>query len=206
MLIAAWAQPPAADSQENRFDVEPRGSVLPDDGGPANDIPGFGIIARYWLDDRWFAGAALDAYEYDFRKPTTLVRVAQNPTVDVIDAPGEVTVLSGMIGRRFGENDGGFDWFWTAGVGVGFPDVADVAGPTNMGGTFDLTFDGRAEFRLMTTLGTSYHFTPKWFAAFAARLEHRFVDATITDRESGATDTEDAQSPVGAYISLGYSF
>ena len=45
------------------------------------------------------------------------------------------------------------------GLGVGFPDVDDIGGPTATGGTFDLTYDAKTEFHVVGTLGTTYHFT-----------------------------------------------
>jgi hypothetical protein len=60
------------------------------------------------------------------------------------------------------------------GLGVGFPDVDDIGGPTATGGTFDLTYDAKTEFHVMGTLGTTYHFTSIWAVTLAARVEHHF--------------------------------
>ena len=58
------------------------------------------------------------------------VGLRQDPTVDVIDALADSTVLSGAIGRLYNETDNGFDWFWTLGIGFASPSVDDVSGPT----------------------------------------------------------------------------
>ncbi len=196
----------AAYSEEARYEVGFRGNVLLGDGVPANDILGLGVIGRYALRNGWFAGAALDFYNYDFERPSLVAGIVQDPAVKVIDADGSNTVLSGFVGRQYGNMSRGFDWFWTAGLGIGFPDVDDISGPTAAGGTFDLTVDAKTEIHLMATLGTSYHFNPAWSASLAARFEHHFMDITVTDRVSGATGTLDSQSPIGAYLSINYGF
>ncbi len=206
LLTALFSLIATASAQESRYQVGLRGNVLLGDGVPANDILGFGVIGRYALHDGWFAGAALDFYDYDFERTSDVVGILQDPAVKAIDAAASNTVLSGFFGRRYGESQRGFDWFWTAGLGIGFPDVDDIGGPTALGGTFDLTTDAGTEFHLMGTLGTSYHLTPTWSATFAARLEHQFMDILVTDRVTGATGKVDSQSPVGAYLSINYEF
>lgn len=193
-------------AEESKVDLGLRFNVLLGDGVPANDILGLGVIGRYQLKDGWFVGAALDAYEYDFERPSTVLGITQDPTVDVVDALADSTVISALLGRQFGNSDRGFDWFWSAGVGVGMPSVDNVAGPTDSGGTFDLTFDANTEIHLMLALGTTYDFSPSWSASFAARVEHHFMDILVEDRVTGATATVDSQTPLGAYISLNYSF
>jgi hypothetical protein len=205
-FLALFSLVSTAYSDEPRYEIGLRANVLLGDGVPANDILGFGVIGRYKLRDGWFAGAALDVYDYDFERPSPLVGIQQDPAVKTIDAAASNTVLSGFVGRHYGETSRGFDWFWTAGLGVGFPDVDDISGPTATGGTFDLTFDASTEIHVMGTLGTTYHFTPIWSVTLAARLEHHFMDIQVTDRITGATGKVDSQSPHGAYLSVNYSF
>ena len=193
-------------AQERGIDLGARTTVLLGDGTPANDIPGYGLIGRYWLDNGWFITGTLDAYEYDFERPAALVGIMQDPNVDVIDATGESTVLGAMIGKKFGETDSSFDWFWSAGVAVGFPDIGDVSGPTDSGGMFDMTFDVGTEYHLTTALGGEYQFNPQWYATLAARLEQHFIDILVTDRISGNTRVQDNQLTHGAYLSLSYQF
>ena len=126
--------------------------------------------------------------------------------MDVIDADGTSTVLGGLIGREYGDANTGWRWFWSLGLGVGIPNVDDISGPIDGGGTFDLDIDAGTEIQLLSTLGTSYYFTSKWSASFTARVEHHFMDIRITDRVSGAETSIDSQTPVGAYLSLNYRF
>ena len=204
VTLVLLAGPGQAD--ESKYELGLRGNVLLGDGVPSNDILGAWVIGRYSLDNGWFIGAGLDAYEYDFERPWRIVDLRQDPNVDVIDAAADSSVLSGSFGRLYSETDHGFDWFWTLGVGFASPDVEDVAGPTDTGGTFDLMFDVGDEIHLMASLGTTYNFSASWSASFAARIEHHFMDVLITDRISGNTAKIDSQSPIGASISLNFRF
>lgn len=198
---------PIAYADSSNFELQLRGGVLLGDGVPANDILGVGVIARFYRQNGWFFGATLDNYQYDFEVPSDrVVGIPQDPAVDDIDADASNTVLGGFFGRQYGSQDDGFDWFWTLGVGVGFPDVKDVSGPTAGGGIYDLTFDAKTEIHLMGVLGTSYHFNERWSATAAARAEHHFMDITVTDRVSGMTGQVDSQSPLGGYLSVNYRF
>jgi hypothetical protein len=205
-LLALISLVSTAHCEEPQYEISLRGNVLLGDGVPANDMLGFGAIGRRHLSDGWFAGMSLDTYDYDFERPSLIVGIPQDPAVKTIDASASNTVVGGFLGRQYGNRDRGFDWFWTAGLGIGFPDVSDISGPTDTGGTFDLTFDASTEIHLLTTLGTSYHFTPAWAVSLALRLEHHFMDITVTDRVTGATGNVDSQSPHGAYLSVDYSF
>ncbi len=195
-----------ARSDETRNEIGLRANVLLGDGVPANDILGLGVIGRYSLKDGWFVGAGLDVYVYDFERPWRIVGIEQDPSVDTIDASADSIVISGSFGRLYNETDHGFDWYWTLGVGLASPNVDDVAGPTDSGGTFDLTFDVGNEIHLMAAIGSSYNFSKSWSASFAARVEYHFMDVLITDRISGNTAKIDSQSPIGAFLSLNYRF
>lgn len=206
VILLALSPSTDAFAQESKIDIGLRANVLLGDGVPANDILGAGVIGRYRLNNGWFVGAGIDGYKYDFERPASILGIAQDPNVDVIDAKADSTVLFGSFGRLYNETDRGFDWFWSLGLGFASPSVEDVSGPTDTGGTFDLTFDVGNEIHLMGTLGTSYNFSSRWSTSFAARVEHHFMDVLVTDRVTGATAKIDSQSPVGAYLSLNYRF
>lgn len=200
------ANAPAATAAENQYEIGLRGNVLLGDGVPANDILGYGLIGRYYLNDGWFIGAALDTADFDFERPYRILGIEQDPNVKAIDAKASTVVLSASIGRQYGNTDRGFDWFWTAGLGLGFPDVENAFGPTDTGGAFLVTTDAGTEYHLMSALGSTYHFSPQWSVTAAARLEYHVMDYKVTDQVSGTTGTVDSQTPIGAYLSLNYSF
>jgi hypothetical protein len=198
--------PQKIDPEQNKIDMSLRTNVLVGDGRSSSDILGYGVIGRYYLSSGWFAGATLDSYEYDYEHALHLDGNIQDPADSEVDALATNTVISGFIGRLYGGSERGFDWFWTAGLGVGFPGINNFSGNTDGGGAFALTYDTSTELHLTGSIGTSYRFTPTWSATFAARLEHHFIEVTATDSVSGTTSTIDAQSPLGAYLSIDYRF
>ena len=195
-----------SNSGQNRVDLSLRTNVLLGDGQSSKEILGYGVIGRYYLSSGWFTGATLDNYEYDYGHATHVGGITQGSADSEIDALATNTVISGFIGRLYGGSNQGFDWFWTAGLGVGFPDINNFSGYTNGGEPFALTYEADTEIHLTSSIGTSYHFTSTWSATFAARLEHHFMEVTATDSVSGSTSTIDAQSPLGAYLSIDYRF
>lgn len=206
VLLAISCSATLAQEAPGKFDIGLRGSVLLGDGVPANDILGFGVIARYRLNKGWFLGAGIDRYEYDFEHPAKLVGLVQDPNESDIDAAADSTVINFLAGKLYNETDHGFDWFWSAGIGFTTPNVDDVSGPTDTGGMFDITFDVGSEIHVMGTIGTSYNFSSSWSTSFSARIEHHFMDILVTDRVTGNTAQIDSQTPIGAYISLNYKF
>ncbi len=204
LLALVVAVPALADDSKNQLGL--RANVLVGSGKPANDILGAGLIGRRYRDDGWFYGGSIDTYAYDFERPASYVGLMQDPNVDVIDADGSNTVIAGFLGREYDADDGGFRWFWTAGMGLGFADVDDVSGPTDTGGTFDLTFKVDTEVHVMGTLGAVYDFSPKWSTTLSTRFEHHFMGIQITDQVTGNTSSIDSQTVMGAYLSLNYRF
>jgi len=192
-------------SAQSNIEVGLRGNVLLGDGQPANDILGAGLMGKYYLTDGWFVAATLDVYDYDFERPYKTVGIEQDPNVKTIDSTIRTTALGGAIGRHYGDKSG-FDWFWSAGVGVGFPDTTNISGPTDSGGTFDLVIDAKTEIQIMTTLGTTYYLSDRWSFTAAARAEHHFLDITVVDQVSGATGKVESQTPLGAYLSVNVAF
>jgi hypothetical protein len=201
VILASVVQ---AEEPRNEFGF--RANVLLGDGIPANDVLGAGLIGRRYLNDGWFVGGSLDTYVYDFERPAKLVGIRQDPIADVVDADGTTTVVAGFVGREYGDANNGFRWFWSLGLGIAADSVDDVSGPTDNGGTFDLTFDTGNNVQVQGAIGTSWYFSSRWSASFTARLERHFMDIKVTDRISGATSSVDSQTPVGGYLSLNYRF
>jgi hypothetical protein len=206
MMLVLVCALPASYGQESQWALGLRGNVMLGDGLPANDMLGFGLISRYYLNGGWFAGAGVDSTEFDFAHTSAILGIPQDPATKAIDAAATNTIFSAFMGRQYGDMSKGFDWFWTAGIGVGFPDVEDVSGPVAGGGTFDITTTSGTEIHLITSLGTSYHFSSLWSATFAARVEQHFMDYRLTDRVTGTTSTVDSQTPIGVSISLNRQF
>lgn len=192
--------------QESQWELGLRSNAISGDGLPTNDMLGFGVISRFYLNNGWFAGAAIDTAEYDFEHTSAILRKSQDLSTNAIDAAATNTIFSAFMGRQYGDMSKGFDWFWTAGLGVGFPDIEDVSGPVNGGGSFDISTKSGTEIHLITSLGTSYHFSSQWSATFTARVEQHFMDHRLTDRITDTTTTIDSQTPIGFSISLNRQF
>lgn len=195
-----------ANAEGSEFELGLRANVLLGDGTPANDILGLGVMGRYRLNNGWFVGAGIDTYAFDYERPWKMLGLRQDSDVPTIDASADNSVINGSFGRLYNETDHGFDWFWSLGLGFASPSVDDVTGPTDTGGTFNITTDVGNEVHLMATLGSSYNFSESWSTSFSARIEHHFMDVLITDRVSGDTVKIDSQSPIGAFWSLNYRF
>ena len=193
-------------ADEPQYEIGLRANVLLGDGKPANDILGVGLIGRHYRDNGWFVGGNVDIYAYDFERPASFLGISQDPNVDVIDADATSTVLAGFMGREYGDAGASWRWFWSMGLGVGFGDVDDVSGPIDGGGAFDLQFDRGTEIHLQGAFGGTWYFATHWSASFTGRVEHHFMDVTITDQVSGAKTSISSQSPVGASLSLNYRF
>lgn len=206
LSLAAAAGAEDLDSGQSDLELSMRTNVLVGDAVPANNVMGIGVIGRFYLDDGWFTGATLDIYEHDYEATTEFVGVARDPADSGLDTAASNTVLGGFFGRLYGKTDRGFDWFWSAGVGLGFREIGELSGGIEGGEALAVTYEAGTEYHLTGTLGTSYHFTPTWSATFAARLEHHFIDVTATDTASGATTILNSQSPYGAYFSIDFRF
>ena len=182
-----------------------RGNVMFGDGTPANDIQGAGVIGKIYYSSGWYLSGTLDVYDYDFERPTSLVAIQPSSGTDAVASKVRSTVLGAAFGRHYGERSG-FDWFWSAGVGVGVPNARSIAGTAQNGSPYFLEIDARTEIHLMGTLGTTYNWTDKWSITGAARAEHHFLDINVTDRMSQIAADVRRQSPIGAYWSLNYKF
>lgn len=195
---------PAADK---RVEIGPRFILVTAGGEPANDMVAVGIYGEYRLrGDDWFVGGAIDQYSYDFERPWRAVGLQQDPDVEVIDATTDATVISGWIGKDYGRQDRRLRWFWTAGLGFSSPDADDVTGPTEGGGTFDLTTDPGSEIIVSASGGLRHRFGKRWSWQFALRADHHFADWEVVDRTSGNTGTIDDYTGLGAHLGFGIRF
>ncbi len=198
--------PLEAMAESSRYELGVRANVLLGDGQPANDILGVGINGRYYLSDGWFVGAAIESYDYDFERPIEVVGLRQDPAVKTIDAKTSMTVASAALGRVYGRESGKFDWFWSLGLGAGFPDVANATGPLDGGGTFDLRTDAGTELHIQAKLGIAYQFSERWSVNAAARAEQHMMDYKVREQSTGNTGKVDSQTPLGMHLGISYRF
>jgi hypothetical protein len=171
------------------------------DGRPANSIGGVGLAARYYLDDGWLVAATLDRYHYVFRQPGKTVGPGENPIEETLNSAVHSTVLAGEIGRHYGRR-WGFDWFWSVGIGVGFPETTKVPLSTVAGPGHDLKIDAKTEILMMGAIGTSYYLSDRWSISSAFRVDYSFLDMSVIDQLNDAVGRIDSQGMVGAYLSI----
>ena len=202
LLFSATSLADDAISDQTELLPGPQSDVMLSGSSATGDKLGFGLIARYYLNNGWFTGAALDNYESQYQDAAELPAGNLNAEWSDADALATNTVISGFVGRLYGEADGRFDWFWSAGVGVGFSDV-DGFGYAG-GSLLAMSFEADSEIHLVGSIGTSYRFTQTWSATFAAKMEHHFMDVRAS--RNGLSNSIDSQSPLGAYISIDYRF
>ncbi len=186
------------------FELGVRGAIRVADGEPANDITGYGVMFRYFLDDGWALGAAVDANEFDFEQPARLLGIEQSDALEAIDAKAESTDVSVHVERHRAWSER-WSWFWQAGLGIGNVDVPDVAGPRADGGSFRIETETSSEPFALAGLGARSHAGP-WRFEGALTLQYRFADYAVVDTVSGQTGTVDDYLATGLYLGVLYRF
>jgi hypothetical protein len=166
-----------------------------------------GVYGEYRLSgDRWFVGAALDQYSYDFERPWMVLGLVQDPNVDVIDTSTDALQVSGWFGGECGAAEKRLHWVWTAGLGFSSPSADDVTGPLMGTGTFDITTDPGTEIILSATGGLRYRMGERWSLQFGVRVDHHLADWTVYDRVSDTTATISDYTGFGGNLGFGFRF
>lgn len=187
-------------------EVGPRAMMSIAGGEPANDILNAGVYAKFRLRERWRIGAAIDFASYDFEGPAKLLGLRQDQSIGVIDAPTSATTVSAWIEQWLGNADSKWRWYWTGGLGFSSPDVDDVQGDLDGGGTFDITTDPGSETILSAGGGVRRVISKRWAFDLGLRADHHFADWAVMDRVSGNRATVDSYTAWGAYGGLTYRF
>ena len=202
-----WLAAAPAAAADGTFDLGVRGNILVGNGEPTNDMPGFGLFARFRVGEGWRVGVGVDhSAEFDVEGVAGLVGQAQDPAVEVIDAKGSSTVVRGWLERSYPNASGRFEWFWTVGAGIGNVEVDDVSGPRAGGGTFTVVTDAGTEVLAAGSLGLRWFFTRMVALEVAGRLDYHFADWTLQDTVSGATATVDDYLVTGGHVGFTFRF
>ena len=207
MALACTAQCAPALADDGRFSLGLRGVITVADGEPANDIPGFGVLAHLPINERWNVGIGLDRTEYDFEQPARLIGIAQDPALEPIDVVAEATVLSGWFERTL--NPGTrhpTTWFVGAGLGAAFVDVPDASGPREDGGQFNIQTRADTEIIIFALAGLRRRLGERWYLEFAVRADQHFADWQMLDQLSGASGSIDDYLALGGYLAAGLTW
>lgn len=190
-------------ADESRWDTGLRYTILASQGEPSNDMQGVGLVGHYRWKDKWYIGFGIDLLSFDYENIPRSLGIS--PT-EVTDTVNDMTQFSGWVERRYGEGDGKWSWFWTAGLGYATVDTQPVSGSTTSGGTFFIVTDISDEFQLLGSIGLRYAFSSHWRLEGAAHIQHHFSDYKLVDTVSGQTGTIGSHTPVGAAIGINYQF
>ncbi len=192
----------AAYANDDTYSLGVRGNVMLEDGVPANDMLGFGLYGKYYLEDNWAIGYGIDAYSYDFENTAEFVGLEGTK---IIDAKVSSTMISAWAEKsyKWSENT---RWFWNAGAGINDVSVDPVTGTLTGGGTYLINTDAGTEFVLLASLGTTWRFSKNWGTEISAHIEQHFADWKVTDSSSGATKTLDSYTPMGIQFGINYYF
>lgn len=206
LAVALSAAPGIACADDHRLALAARLNLSAANGEPANDMPGFGVLAHYRLSDRWLLGVGLDRAEFDYEEPARIVGIAADPSLEPVDAIAESTILSAWLERTFGPSEARLTWFVAGGLGAASIDVPNATGLRADGGAFDVRTEVDTE--IIASLIGGARWTPggKWFVELALRAEQHFADWQSTDQVSGATGSIDDYTAYGLYAGFGIRF
>jgi len=185
----------------------PRLNIVGSSGKPTNDVLGFGLVGHYQYSKEWFLGIALDhSPEFDFERTASRVGLKQDPNVADIDATGTLLQISAFVERRYPNDAGDINYFWTLGAGISEIDMDDVSGPLDGGGQFDITTKTGTELVIIGSVGLQQRINANWSARYAFSIDHHFADWKLRDRNSGNTGTIDDFALYGLRLGLTYRF
>jgi hypothetical protein len=206
LLLAGAAVAAPLGAADPRLRLGARAVLTAADGTPANDIPGYGLFARYRLNERWAIGVSADRTEYDFEEPARILGLTPSPSLEPIDAVAEATVLIVSLERGHRRAGGRTTWFWSLGVGTASIDVPDVSGPLANGARFDIRTEADDELIAALAVGLRRDLFARSFVEFALRLDQHFADWQVTDRSSGARGAVGDYLAWGGHLGVGFTF
>lgn len=184
-------------------EVSLRADVKVGPGEPANDMLAGTLGLGWTIDDRWSVGLSLEhSPEFDVETPYAKFGVQRD---EASDAAGTELSLHVFAERRYRRSADRY-LFWTAGAGLGFIDVDDLQDTGDDGRQFDLSFDTGTEILVDITAGQRHRIAQRWWLGYGLRLEERFADWTITDRESGESIAIGDYFVYGAFFGARFAF
>lgn len=194
----------AAIAEDRKFDISARGMVIIGEGQPANDMIGYGVLARWEFRDSWYLGVALDSVTFDYETPYRVLGIS---SVEEIDPSNEFIRASVLVERRYQRPDSPWAWFWTVGAGFASIDVgSNAAGTTPGGQDFEIVTEAEDELHFIVGGGLRRSFGRNWALEGTLTLQHHVTDYRLVDLVSGATGSIDSQTPYGVTLGISYTF
>lgn len=190
---------------EEGFEVGGRLDLMLGNGEPSNDVPSYGVFARYAFSDEWKFGILLQHSDWDFERPAVLLGITQSPAVEDIDSKASQDAVSAWVESVFGR-PGNWTAFWQLGAGAAFIDVPNASGPTSSGGQFNIRIDAPTTPFVFGVAGLRRELGERWRIEGALRLEYLFADYDLTDLVSGQTASIGSYSQYGGFVAFTYAF
>src|SRR5688572_27831959 len=197
-LFAATICTAQAGAQDGRFDLGLRANVMAGNGEPTNDVPSFGLVGHYGLNNHWSLGFALDhSPEFDVERSAKIIGFEQDPTQEEIDQIGTSTTLTAWLERSYGDR---FEWLWGIGAGISDVEIDPLEGRRANGAPFRIETEAGTELLLIGNAGFRYWFGERWAVSTEIRAEQRYGDWKLVDVRSGETGS------IGDYLLTGIHF
>ncbi len=206
LCIFAMTMVPASFAQDKPMEFGLRANAFLGDGTPANDILGYGIFGRYFLDDKWAIGVGLDVADFDMEGTASLVGLTQPAGSKTIDSSTSTTMLSAWIENQRPNFWGQSTFVWNAGLGFNSVSVDNASGSVAGGGTFNVKTDAGTETVAFGGIGLHYPLGEKWRLESLLTLRYHFANWKLQDLNSTATGTIGNYSTYGLQLGVSRSF
>lgn len=207
-VLCCLVLPAAALAEDSPWSAGLRAGMSTAGGVPSNDSVNMALAVRYALDDRRHLGFALEQMTFDFERPHKVVGLQQDFAAEPEDIDAKTTSLLYTVSYEQHHGLAAARWrpYWSLQFAVCSPDVDDVTGPVQGGGTFDVRTDAGTEYIPGARAGYLWQFAGSWSADFSATVNHHFADWKVEDRQSGNRDRVDDYTHYGAQLGLRYRF
>lgn len=207
-FLCSLALPAAVLADDSPWSMGLRAGMSTAGGVPSNDSVNMALAVRYALDDRRRVGVAIEQMTFDFERPHKVVGLQQDFAVEPedIDAKTKSLVYAVFYEQHHGSAGARWTPYWSLAFAVTSPDVDDVTGPVQGGGTFDIRTDAGTEYIPGARAGYLWRFAPSWSADFSVTVNHHLADWKVEDRQSGNSDRVDDYTHYGAQLGLAYRF
>ena len=186
----------AADLPARSLELGARLGVLVGDGEPANDMPSYGLVARYHLSTAWAIGFSFDQSDFDFERPAAILGITQSSAVEDIDSKVSHSIVSLWLERDVGKV-AGWEGFGQLGTGFAWGDASNASGPTTNGGRFDIQTDTGTTGIAFGALGVRRRIGEHWQLEGTLRMEYQSASYELQDQVSGA------RGSVGSFVAYG---
>ena len=183
--------------------IEPRYSIVVGDGEPSNDMPSFGLLARYHFSGPWHYFLSADYTEFDFETPYKVLGITN--AGPVIDSTASGFYLGGGVEYEFNVHNR-IKPYVNGGLGIGFLDADDISGTSSAGTPFTIKSDPGTEFIPFVTAGVRWNFWRNLSLDLAAKAEYHMADWEVKDTVSNQKATIDDYAAFGGYVGVAVHF